>query len=59
MKTLSEMMLALLERLAEMFPASTYESRFQDYINGHSIDNVAQLESLQQKFDRQHSGGYL
>ncbi len=51
MKQLSETMLRFLERLAEMFPESTYQSRLEQYISRHHIDNPAQLEHLQRQFE--------
>ena len=51
MKTISQKMLAILERLAEMFPNSTYQSRLETYLSQYHIDNASQLEHLQRQFD--------
>ena len=48
----------MLERLAEMFPSSTYQSRLDYYLSTKSITDTSQLEHYIQKFDSQH-GSYL
>jgi hypothetical protein len=57
MKKLSEKMLGFLERLAEMFPESTYQSRLEQYISRFNIDNPAQLEHLQRQFEYESQRG--
>jgi len=57
MKKLSEAMIALVERLAEMFPGSTYQSRLEQYLSQYHIDNAGQLEHLQRQFDTNHAMG--
>ena len=59
MKKLSEKMISMLERLAEMFPAQNYQSKLEDYLSRYHIDNPAQLEHLQRQFDQQQAKGYL
>ena len=59
MKKLSETMIGLLERLAEMFPGSTYQSRLEQYLSHHHIDNAGQLEYLQRQFDTNQAKGLL
>ena len=59
MKKLSATMIALMERLAEMFPGSTYQSRLEEYLSQHHIDNPGQLETLQRQFDQQQAKGWL
>lgn len=59
MKKLSEKMIAMLERLAEMFPTQNYQSKLEDYLSRYYIDNPAQLEHLQRQFDQQQAKGYL
>ena len=59
MKTISFHMLAILERLAEMFPTQTYQSQLDQYLSKYHIDNAAQLESLQRRFDQNQSRGFL
>jgi len=53
MKTLSNYMLTLLERLAEMFPNSSYQSRLDQYLSTQGITDAAQLEHYIQKFNSQ------
>ena len=55
MKKISSMMLGLVERLAEMFPQSTYQSRLEQYLSQYHIDNASQLEHLQRQFDVKQS----
>jgi hypothetical protein len=51
MNTLSKKMLAALERLAEMFPDSTYQNRLDQYLSTKGITDAAQLESYIQQFN--------
>ena len=51
MNILSKKMLAALERLAEMFPNSTYQSRLDHYLSTKGITDAAQLESYIQQFN--------
>jgi hypothetical protein len=53
MKKLSEMMLGFLERLAEMFPESSYQSRLDSYLNTKGITDAAQLEHYVRQFNSQ------
>lgn len=53
MKTISIFMLGLLERLAEMFPESSYQSRLDAYLSTKGITDAAQLEHYIQQFDSQ------
>jgi hypothetical protein len=53
MKTISEFMLGLMERLAEMFPNSSYQSRLDDYLSNKGITDAAQLETYIRKFNSQ------
>ena len=46
-------MLGLMERLAEMFPDSSYQSRLDDYLSTKGITDAAQLEHYLQKFNSQ------
>ena len=52
-------MLAILERLAEMFPMQSYQSKLEDYLNRFYIDNPAQLEYLQRQFEQKQARTYL
>jgi hypothetical protein len=56
MKTLSNFMLGIMERLAEMFPGSSYQSRLDSYLNTKGITDAAQLENYMQKFNSQKEG---
>jgi hypothetical protein len=51
MKILSNRMLAMLERLGEMFPNSTYQSRLDHYLSTKGITDAAQLESYILQFN--------
>ena len=46
------MMLGLVERLAEMFPESTYQRRFEAYIANKNIKNGSDLDYWQRRFDQ-------
>jgi hypothetical protein len=51
MKHLSQTMLAILERLAEMFPNSSYQTRLDYYLSNKGITDAAQLEGYIQQFN--------
>jgi len=53
MKTLSNKMLAILERLSEMFPGSSYQSSLDQYLSTKGITDAAQLENYIQQFNSQ------
>jgi hypothetical protein len=53
MKTLSNKMLAILERLSEMFPGSSYQSRLDAYLSTKGITDAAQLENYIRQFNSQ------
>jgi urease accessory protein UreF len=53
MKFLSDRMLAILERLTEMFPGSSYQSRLEAYLNTKGITDAAQLENYIKQFNSQ------
>ena len=53
MNALSKKMLAILERLAEMFPNSSYQTRLDQYLSTKGITNAAQLENYIQQFNSQ------
>jgi urease accessory protein UreF len=53
MKFLSNRMLAILERLSEMFPGSSYQSRLEAYLNTKGITDAAQLENYIKQFNSQ------
>jgi hypothetical protein len=53
MKFLSDRMLAALERLTEMFPGSSYQSRLDQYLSTKGITDAAQLENYIRQFNSQ------
>ena len=53
MKYISEKMLAILERLSEMFPGSSYQSRLDAYLSTKGITDAAQLETYIRQFNSQ------
>ena len=53
MKFLSDHMLAILERLSEMFPGSSYQSRLDAYLSTKGITDAAQLENYIKQFNSQ------
>ena len=52
-KQISEQMLKLLERLAEMFPAQSYQSRLDQYITSRHPQSVADVEHFVKQYERQ------
>ena len=53
MNAISKKMLAILERLAEMFPNSSYQSRLDAYLSTKGITDAAQLENYIRQFNYQ------
>jgi hypothetical protein len=53
MKYLSEKMLSIMERLSEMFPGSSYQSRLDQYLSTKGITDAAQLENYIRQFNSQ------
>lgn len=51
MKAISKRMLGMLERLAEMFPSSSYQNRLDHYLSSKGITDAAQLEGYIQQFN--------
>ena len=51
MNYISIKMLSILERLAEMFPGSSYQSRLDQYLSTKGITDAAQLEVYIQQFN--------
>jgi hypothetical protein len=51
MKTLSNRMLALLKRLADMFPKQAYQSRLEQYINSKNPTNAAEVDYWQRQYE--------
>jgi hypothetical protein len=46
-------MLAILERLSEMFPGSSYQSSLDAYLSTKGITDAAQLEGYIRQFNSQ------
>jgi len=53
MKFISEQMIRILERLSEMFPGSSYQSRLDAYLSTKGITDAAQLENYIRQFNSQ------
>ena len=51
MKAISKRMLGMLERLAEMFPSSSYQTRLDYYLSTKGITDAAQLEGYIKQFN--------
>ncbi len=54
MKYISAKMLAIMERLSEMFPGSSYQSRLDAYLSTKGITDAAQLENYIQQYNYSH-----
>ncbi len=59
MKYLSERMLAMLERLSEMFPGGSYQSNLDAYLADKGITDAAQLENYIQQYNYSQKEKYL
>jgi len=46
-------MLSILERLTEMFPGDTYQTRLDYYLSNKGITDAAQLENYIRQFNSQ------
>ena len=57
MKKLSDTMLAILERLAEMFPTAHYQSELDRYISNRHPQNAADVEHFTKEFEYKYSQG--
>ena len=53
MKFISEQMIRIMERLSEMFPGSSYQSRLDNYLSTKGITDAAQLENYIRHFNSQ------
>jgi len=51
MTTISNKMLAILEKLAEMFPTQRYQSRLEQYINSKNPTNAADVDYWQRQYE--------
>jgi hypothetical protein len=59
MKTISNLMLGMMERLAEMFPDSTYQSRLDNYLSTKGITDAAQLENYIREYNYSQKESFL
>ena len=53
MNYISEKMISIMERLSEMFPGSSYQSRLDAYLSTKGITDAAQLEHYIQRYNSQ------
>ena len=56
MKTLSEQMFRMLERLAEMFPKQHYQSELDRFISSRYPQNAADVEHYTKEYEYRMSG---
>jgi hypothetical protein len=59
MNVISKKMVAILERLVEMFPTSSYQSRLDHYLSTKGITDAPQLENYINEFNYSHKENYL
>jgi hypothetical protein len=59
MKYISEKMVAIMERLSDMFPGSSYQSRLDAYLSTKGITDVAQLENYIRQYQYSQKETYL
>ena len=59
MKIISNFMLGLMERLAEMFPGSSYQTRLDTYLASKGITDAAQLECYINDLNYSRKGEYV
>ena len=59
MKYISDRMLAIMERLSEMFPGSSYQNNLDAYLSTKGITDAAQLESYIQQYHYSQKETYL
>ena len=53
---ITQFMLTILERLAEMFPKQHYQTRLEQYIASKHPTNAAEVEHWQREYDAQYWG---
>jgi len=53
------MLANLLERLAEMFPNSNYQSRLDEYISSKYPQNAADVDRLQKEYTYKQQGTWI
>jgi len=59
MNKISTKMLGILERLAEMFPSSSYQTSLDAYLSTKGITDAAQLENYIRDFNHSQKESYL
>lgn len=59
MISISNKMLGMLERLAEMFPKAHYQSQLDRYIASRHPQNAADVEHLTKEFEYKHLQGRI
>ncbi len=59
MKTISEQMLRILERLAEMFPRQHYQSELDRFISSRYPQNAADVEHFTKEFEYKITQGRI
>ena len=59
MKYISEQMIRIMERLSEMFPGSSYQSRLDAYLSTKGITDAAQLENYIRQYQYSQKETYL
>jgi len=58
MQAISEKMMSILERLAEMFKGSDYQSRLDRYVMSKNPKHPGDVEKIILQFDRESHRGY-
>jgi hypothetical protein len=59
MQAISNLMLGILERLAEMFPKQHYQSQLDRYISSRFPQNAADVEHYTKEFEYKQQGKLL
>lgn len=59
MNYISNKMLSLLERLAEMFPKQHYQSELERYVNSRFPQNAADVEHFTKEFEYRKQGNLI
>jgi len=59
MKYISDRMLAIMERLGEMFPGSSYQNSLDAYLSTKGITDAAQLENYIKQYHYSQKETYL
>lgn len=59
MKQLSDQMVRILERLAEMFPKQHYQSQLDQYITARRPQSAADVEQFTKEFEHMTMGRFI